>query len=240
MKNFRDIACLNVKKGMLYRGEALNHFSSKDKKLLFNECNIKVVVDLRSIQEYRKDKDKIIPGVRYYHLPLIDMREMGASSEKEGKETASREQKLPSMFDYYRLMVKREKKESWSKIFELLLEDNDESIYFHCTAGKDRTGTVSAIILTLLGIDKENIYHDYLLTNEHPVIPFIYKLYSLKLKKEVRKQFKELFYVKVDYLDAMFDEINKVYGSIDNFYRECCSLNEEKIEKLKKKYLLIN
>ena len=238
MKNFRDFGYGNIKKGLLFRGESLFKLSKKDERTLVNEHHLKVVVDLRTNQEHESDKDKIIPGVEYYHLPLITMEEMGASSEEEGKENASSRQQLPDMFTYYRKLVSPERKEHWTQIFNLLLEDEEKPIYFHCTVGKDRTGVVAAMILSALGIDKETIYKDYLLTNEHPIIPFKYKLFSLKLKKPVRKQFFELFLVKTDYLDAAFGEIKEDYGSIDGFFKECCSLDEEKIKKLRKKYLL--
>ena len=51
MKNFRDFGLDNVRKGVFFRGEAISKLSNKDKALLFKENNIKVVIDLRSIQE---------------------------------------------------------------------------------------------------------------------------------------------------------------------------------------------
>lgn len=238
MKNFRDFACNSIKKNIFLRGEALNKISKKEARTLLNNFHLKTVVDLRTNNEFATKKDKIIPGVNYIHLPVIQMEEMGAESEKEGKQEAAKKQQLPSMFKYYGLMVGRNKKEFWSKVFEILLDNDDGAIFFHCTVGKDRTGIVAAIILSLFGVSKEDIYKDYLLTNEHPVIPFIYRLYSLKFKKEVRKQFFELFYVKTEYLDYAFSLIDETYGSLDNFYKECCSLDEQKINKLKAKYLI--
>ena len=237
MKNFRDFGCSNVKKGIFLRGESLDKLSSKDRKMLVNKYHLKVVVDLRTTQEHDDKKDKNIPGVSNIHIPLIKLEDMGVSSVQEGQDNASEKQQLPNMFEYYKKMIGKEKKEAWTKIFELLLNHQEGSIFFHCTQGKDRTGMVAAVILTLLGVDKETIYHDYLLTNEHPIIPLVYKLYSLKLKKEIRKQFFNLFYVHQEYLDFAFSQIDEIYGSMDNFYKECCSLDDKKIKQLREKYL---
>lgn len=237
MKNFRDITCLNIKRGLLYRGESLFRLSKKDQKLFKNEYKIKVVVDLRTTQEHNDKKNKVIEGIKYIHLPLITMEEMGASSEKEGKQNVIKNHKLPDIYDYYRRLVSIKRRDSWSQIFDLLAKNDSGPIYFHCTVGKDRTGIVSAMILTLLGIDKETIYKDYLITNEHPIIPFSYRIFALSLDKEFRKEFWEYFKAKKEYLDAAFDEIDKVYGSIENFFKDCCSLDEEKIKIIKEKYL---
>jgi len=105
---------------------------------------------------------------------------------------------------------------------------------FHCSAGKDRTGVLTAVILKLLGIDQETIYQDYLLTNQNPLY---YKKLALKMPPDIREVFLDFFQAKKEYLDSTFEEIEKIYGSFDAFLYECCGLNEEKINLLRDKYL---
>ena len=52
-----------------------------------------------------------------------------------------------------------------------------------------------------------------------------------KMKEKI-KQFSNK-----EYLDATFDEIDKVYGSVDKFFKECCSLDDNKLKALRDKYL---
>ena len=59
---------------------------------------------------------------------------------------------------------------------------------------------------------------------------------TLKFKGEVRKKFLALFTADKTLLDTSFMEIDKLYGSIDNFYKEICSLDDNKITTLKEKY----
>ena len=235
MRNFREIEYVGLKKGLLFRGESLYKLPAKYQKLLIDEFHIKVIVDLRTRQERESEPDYGLPGVKNIHIPLINMEEMGASSTEEGKENAAANQQLPDMFKYYRLFVKEIRIEAWTKIFNVLLEE-DGAIMFHCTQGKDRTGITAALILTLLGAGKEEIYQDYLLTNSYLHIALKYKVYSLKFKGEVRKKFLALFKAEKELLDTAFMEIDKLYGSINNFYKEICLLDDNKIATLKEKY----
>ena len=55
--------------------------------------------------------------------------------------------------------------ESWQRLFGILAEPLDSAVVIHCTAGKDRTGVLTAFFLTVLGVDRDTIEADYLLTN---------------------------------------------------------------------------
>ncbi len=50
------------------------------------------------------------------------------------------------------------------QIFAILAESSDSAMLYHCTAGKDRTGVVSALLLELAGVSQETILEDYSLT----------------------------------------------------------------------------
>lgn len=225
MRNFRDLSYLGLKEGMLCRSDLLYKLSFKDKRFLKKEHNIKIVIDLRRPDECRKTKDSHIFGVKRYNLPL-------ASSEV--KIIQVKHIGLPDMSYFYREFVDPSKKVMWTAIFQLLLKDNNKGILYHCSSGKDRTGVLTAVILTVLGFDKETIYKDYLLTNENPLY---YKEMVNKFDEETRNVMLDYFQAKKEYLDMSFDEIDKLYGSMDNFLKECCSLDETKIEKLRRKYL---
>ena len=229
-----------MRKGVLFRGESLYRLSKKDVKLFMEQLHVTAVVDLRSPQERESKMDRDLPGVTNIHLPLITMEEMGASSEKEAKRNILKTHKLPDMHQYYQRFVAPERKDSWTGIFDLLLNHEEGGILFHCTAGKDRTGIVAAVILTVLGIDKETIMKDYLLTNEHTVFPFAYRLFSLTLDKKTRQELKEYVLAKEVYIEAAFKQIDATYGGIEGFLRKCCGLNDDKIALLRKKYLISN
>ena len=230
MKNFRELSYENIKTGMLFRSEMHHNLKKSDINTL-KKNNVKVVVDLRMPEEYEKEKDTEISGIKYVHIPLITMEYIKTNMMEEAK----RIQANPSQDFIYRLFVRIDLKEAWTKIFDLLLEE--DGILFHCTTGKDRTGTVVMAILESLGVGKDTIYNDYLLTNKNPIMPFKYKVRAFFFNKKKKAMFLENFCVRKELLDTAYDEINKEYGSIDKFLLDACGLTQEKRDLLKQKYL---
>ena len=230
MRNFRDLAYLGLKEGLLLRSGSLYRLYQKDIDMLKNEHNLKVVVDLRSTAECAKRKDRVIEGVKQLHVPLIP--ETNGLAEQDPIINVGGLD-LPDLKNCYRLLVVPTRKEAWTQIFNLLLENNG-GVLFHCSAGKDRTGLVVAVILTALGYDKKTVYDDYLLTNQNPLY---YKEIVKSMDEESRNIILDHSEAKKEYLDTTFNEIDKLYGSMDNFLKDICGLDEEKIKKLRNKYL---
>lgn len=234
MQNFRCIAYANVKKDLIFRSEGL--FSLTDQNVsLFSRYNIKTIIDLRSEREQNNKPDPIISGVNHIALPLMKKRDAG----QEIKTVVVNGIPLPDMAELYRQLVAPDRKEVWTKIFNLLL-DNNAGILFHCSEGKDRTGVVSAIILSALGVERSIVINDYLLTNESPLFKTIPADYfeGSGLDDKTKLMIFNHFKAHEEYLSSVFDEIEKIYGSMDSFLFECCSLDDQKLEILKKKYLI--
>ncbi|MCR4562134.1 MAG: tyrosine-protein phosphatase [Bacilli bacterium] len=227
MRNFRDLSYLGLKQGMLLRSDVLYQLTKEEKRILKKEHNLRLIVDLRRPSERKSLKDSRIFFVRNINLPLLE------GKEGERKEVVIKHLILPDMPNFYREFVHRDRKEVWSKIFDLLL-NSKHAILFHCSAGKDRTGVVIALILHALGYDKETIYEDYLLTNQNPLY---YKEIAAKKDEESKAIFLDYFQAKTAYLDETYKEIANIYGDVETFFKECCSLDETKIQKLKNKFL---
>ena len=68
------------------------------------------------------------------------------------------------MNDLYRALI-NDRADRFGELFEHLL-DSDAPAVFHCTAGKDRTGIAAALVLLALGVPRDVVRQDYLLTNE--------------------------------------------------------------------------
>jgi protein-tyrosine phosphatase len=142
-----------VKWGLLYRAGELSAMTAGDKKML-EEKNIRTIVDFRSDSERKASPDgKIATVKKRVELPidagnLMDMVFTfdGAETEMKKLYMALPEEAIPG----YRVL------------FELLSDLSNIPLLYHCTAGKDRTGLASVLILYALGAGKETIYKDYL------------------------------------------------------------------------------
>ena len=224
MKNLRDLSYVGLKPNMLIRSDALGELSNEDIALL-RKHNVKTIIDIRGLNEIESKPDQIVDGINYLYIPL--------TMTKEPKTKDIKGMQFLDMIDAYTQLVDIERKESYQKIFEVLL-NNNEGILYHCSEGKDRTGTLTAIILLALGIDKEIIYQDYLETNNSPLS---YKEFAKTLPEDVRELFIKEFSANKEYLDVIFNEIDKIYGNSDNFLLEVCNIDNNKRQLLKEKYL---
>ena len=226
MVNFRDFARNNVKHTLLYRSEGLFKLSQNDIWFLTGN-NIKTIVDLRGNKEREVKPDTKIDGIKNISIPL--------SVLGEAKPVVYRGLTLPDLIDCYEQLVSIKLKDAWTQIFNILLTSK-EGVLFHCSQGKDRTGVVAAIILKALGVEEEEIFKDYLLTNEHPIS--IVDPEEEPVADEIKEILADYFSAKPEYLKAAFYYIDKTYGFFDAFLFECCGVDAEKHNKLKEKYLV--
>lgn len=229
--NFRELGGIStsdgkkVKEGYLFRSGPIT-FKNNDEKKVFEEIHIQNILDLRSQQEVDSCHDEMIDGCNYIHISAIandtnfDMTSFAFQDEFTivKKMFSKIYEDLPFSNPAYK------------KMFEIL--ENHESILFHCSAGKDRTGVAAMLILKLLGVDDEVIIQDYLKSNEcldKQNIQFLENLGNESLK--------ELLYVKKEYILLSLNAISSKYESFEQFLLEEYQLDDSKIQNIKDFYL---
>ena len=152
--NFRDLGDGgHVQPRRLYRSESVAYLSDSDAARLVDDYGLATVVDLRGDKEVARwgrgplgDRQ-----VRYVHVPITDVT-----------------RGLGSMSTYYVDMLTR-RADDVVGLLRRLLEPGALPAVVHCEAGCDRTGTVVAIVLGLVGVPDEGIIADYELTE--PALP---------------------------------------------------------------------
>ena len=147
MVNFRDLAYLNIKKGLLFRSAALRNLSNEDIEFI-KKSNIKLIIDLRGKEEAESTPDTAIEGVRNINLPIVGDTE---DTKFELRPINVKGIDLPDLAYYYQQFVWPKVKGFWSQLFVILLSI-DGGVLFHCTEGKDRSGAVIAIIINILKV----------------------------------------------------------------------------------------
>jgi protein-tyrosine phosphatase len=186
------------------------------------------ILDLRGVVE-RTAAPCVLRGVTVHSLPIeptIVQKLTGLMAEGHELTVADA---VALMQDTYRGFV-RNNTHRFAQLFSHLLE-SDEPTVFHCTAGKDRTGFAAALILRGLGVSKEDVMRDYLLTNgrlktpdpsRHGLSPDVYSV---------------LWRVQPEFLDAAFEAVDEDYGGIEGYFREGLALREPQQERLRALYL---
>ncbi len=237
VKNIRELSYGNIKNNVLLRSAQIDNITDDDLQILINKYNLRTIIDLRADFERSNNLD-MRQDINYYNIPLID--------EKSFKKKPSEDEiilnflkTMPNHSDnkkYERLL---QSKRAWSQIFDVLL-NNEGSFLICCHQGKDRTGVVCAIILSLLGIDYNTIVEDYLLSNEllKDRIDDLYsKVVDVARKRNINPIKKDALLANKEYLDYVFEYISNTYGSLNNFYKQVCNLDADKINAIKKTYI---
>ncbi len=151
MMNFRDIGLWKSNDGkfirplVFLRSDRPND-DSEGLPTFLKEYSINDVIDLRTDRVIAKFPNplKELPFINYHHLPI-----------EEGSTISLKEMPVTEL--YLRMV---EHRKTFKEIFDVFASAKG-GVLVHCTAGKDRTGVVIAILLDLLGVSEKTIITDY-------------------------------------------------------------------------------
>ena len=231
-QNFRDIGGYRaadgrrVKWGLLFRSADLSKLTEADVATLGN-LGIQTVFDLRSTSERRGAPDVFAGRSSTVSLDY-DVNSQAISAALRSGPTA--ESLRAAMSATYPLLATSLQPE-YRQLFNQLLEGKGATIY-HCTAGKDRTGMATALILSALGVPRETIYADYLMSNRfyHPIAA------ATPMGGLPPELSAVLMSVDQNYLRAFLESINAQYGSVDGYLDRAMGIDAAKIARLRALY----
>ncbi len=133
------------------------------------------------------------------------------------------------MQDTYRAFVV-DSSPRFAELFDHLLE-SDTPLVFHCTAGKDRTGFAAALVLMALGVPRDVVVQDYLLTNELFRPPELVGSYAPQAVRDV------IVRVQTGFLDASMAAVDKDFGGMPNYLEKAMGLDASRQQRLRDLYL---
>ncbi|MGO4837394.1 tyrosine-protein phosphatase, partial [Rhizobiaceae sp. 2RAB30] len=138
------------------RGDGLSRLSAGDRAMLLGE-GLRTVIDLRSAHEMKAEPNPFEghPNVWFHNIPLF-----GALAPIEAAKGATGRF---DMAERYRDAVDR-CQALIAELITTIASSEDGVVLFHCTAGKDRTGIIAALLLSLAGVDDDTIVNDYAMT----------------------------------------------------------------------------
>lgn len=113
-------------------------------------------------------------------------------------------------------------------------------ILFHCSAGKDRTGLAAAIILSILGVERDKIFKDYLLTNEaHDAIKarFLDDPKNAPVLDTPYDVWRPMLEASPDYLDAAFATITRRWRSVEDYALQRLGVPPDAVDAIQRRLL---
>ncbi|KAH8730194.1 protein-tyrosine phosphatase-like protein [Phaeosphaeriaceae sp. PMI808] len=227
--NMRDLGLLPsspIPPGLIYRSGATHHIDPTELKSL----GVKMIVDLRSEREVLRDADPRIEGIQNVWIEGTKApSRINLATFIQGESAKAYAELNSEVLEIYAPSIK--KALEW-------IRDGMGPMLVHCTAGKDRTGVVSAIILSLAGAPRSLIAYDYVLTrvgiepNREPLLQML-KLWNKEWTQETPGM-SEYIQTKGEFILALFDVVDRKYGSVEGYVRDFLGFNGEDIISIKR------
>jgi protein-tyrosine phosphatase len=228
--------------GLLYRSDQLDHLTEADLGTLHAD-GLHLVCDLRTDAERKQGMDKLPAGAE----PLIadvaggDGATSGIAKLFAGGTDAQKVlgngRGAQFMIDANRQFAGSDTANvAYHALFTRLADPAMLPSVFHCTAGKDRTGWAEAVFLSIMGVPRETIVQDYLLSNRYLADKNERTMKALKGRIDPAL-LEPLFGVRPEYLQAGFDEVEKKYGSMDSYIRDGLKLDDATVQALRREFL---
>ena len=235
-----------IKDNLLLRAAKLSELSKEDSTLLCDKYKVQCIYDFRGKSESLSAPD-VIPGeARYLSLSLSFAEEESQFDVK----FESQEQMIGMLLQYadhpsvqamctnmYDIIFFEESsQEVYRKFFAdlLTIDPEDGAVLWHCTQGKDRAGSASAMLLAALGADRELIMADFILSKDY------YDPMASQIKTETdlqRMVINTLISANPEIFAATLDKVDAQYGSLRNYLTECVGVTPEMMEMLRARYL---
>ncbi|GHV54585.1 protein-tyrosine-phosphatase [Spirochaetia bacterium] len=224
--NVRDLGGYRAADGKTVRWEKILRAGELDKLnpegvALLEGIGIKTIVDFRDAGEKAAAPDAAIATVQNtIELPievssLMDTRTLARAP------LAQNEQILVTGNKFFVTDAQAQ----YKSFFAAVSDENNLPLMFHCTAGKDRAGFAAAMFLSALGVDRETVIQDYLLSGEYVAVkyaPYIAQIPNLAPIFETRRE----------YIQAAFDTIDNEYGGTEKYLTEKLGVDMAKLKAI--------
>jgi protein-tyrosine phosphatase len=247
--NVRDIggyrsACgLEVLRGRLFRGDSLSQLSDADVARL-DGLGLRTVIDFRTPGEILlSGSDRLPYGVEFASLPVTggDLGAVyeliaGGDHERQRRELGDG-QAASLMVEINRgFVADARQREAFGTALRLVCAPGRLPLLYHCSSGKDRAGWMTAIVLTALGVPRELVLRDYLLSND------FHRTGYQKLRLDLIKTgivadpelLRPIMEQSATYLGAAFEEADRRYGSFGRFLTHGLDVGDAMLGELRR------
>ncbi|WKX74000.1 tyrosine-protein phosphatase [Streptomyces sp. XD-27] len=231
LHNFRDLGGYRAADGRtvawrtLYRSDSLGKLQGADWET-FLELGIRTVIDLRYPWEI-ESKGRVPEPERFHYVNL--------SIEHRPYDQAEIDPEL----DPWRYLADRfaEVAEDGVEEIRQVLEQIAQApgpVVFHCTSGKDRTGLIGALVLTLLGVDRETVLADFALT-ELATERLIEDWKTANPDRELK--WPGYGRAPVVIMELVLADLEAKHGSVEGYLKDRVNLSDETVGALRARLL---
>lgn len=234
-----------IKNDLLLRTAAISGLTEADSVLLADKYRVQRIYDFRGKNEAMTSPDVIPGNAGYLSLSIsFDVSE-NVSEKKQSQEEMimmllqnADNPLVQDMCDhmYDKIFFDEASQDVYRRFFADLvsLDPKDGAVLWHCTQGKDRAGSASAMLLAALGADRDLIMADFTLSKNY-YDPFVAKI---PVNNDTQsKVLNTLISANPVIFEQTLDKVDAKYGSLRNYLTECLGVTPEMMETLRDRYL---
>jgi len=251
LPNLRDVggwptrSGARVRHGLAYRSVELGRLTDADAAVVAG-LGLRTVYDLRTAQERAAEPDRVPDGAELVAADVLAGSRDAAPAELADllSDPATAQARLGdgkalAMFAHgYRQIVSLPSAlTAYCALFTGLADPARRPALFHCTTGKDRTGWASAALLSLLGVERDLVLEEYLLTNDELVLSLEPIFARFDAGGGDRALLRPILGVDASYLQAAFDELEQRFGTIERYFTFGLGLDHSVQDALRAEFL---
>jgi protein-tyrosine phosphatase len=237
---------LAVTRGRLFRGDSLSQLTDSDVERL-DSLGLRTVIDFRTPGEVLLGGTDRLPfGIEFAGLP-VSGGDLGAVYELIAGGDHDRQWRqlgdgraAELMVDINRgFVADARQREAFGAALRLMCSPGRLPLLYHCSSGKDRAAWMTAIVLTALGVPRELVLRDYLLSNDFHRTGYQKLRFDLVKTGIVRdpELLRPIMEQSATYLGAAFEEADRRYGSFDRFLADGLEVGEAMLSELRRALL---
>ena len=217
-----------TKWGKVFRAGQIGHLSEWD-SIRLNNLRIKTIIDLRP--QWEQDT---LP-CDYKRAEVISIPIESQNSQEVVRRIQNGEIRKGDAFlamqDEYIQFVSRNS-DAFAKALRLFQEPQRYPILISCPFGKDQSGFLSMLLLNLLDMDPETIRKDYMSSNDY-INTGLFAQWASQLSSDSQESVTVLLMAHEELIDILKHQVEKEYGSLDNYIKQRLRLSEKEQNKIK-------
>jgi len=239
---YRSAYGTDLARGRLYRGDALSQLSVADVSVL-GELGLRTVIDFRTPGEILvSGSDRLPHGLAPVTMPVAGgdlggLYEIIASGDHNRQRAEFGDGRAASLMAQINrgFVADPRQREAFGAALRMLCIPGRLPALYHCSGGKDRAGWMTAVILTILGVPRELVLRDYLLSNDFHRTGYQKLRYDLVKTGIVRdpELLRPLLEQRPTYLAAAFEEAERRYGSFGAFVTHGLQVGKSALSELR-------
>lgn len=184
------------------RSSDLTSAEANDKELIY-DYGVRTVIDLRSQREIDSNPNPFVnyKDVQYYHVNLLNIEGI----DKSRYENIDTDSFLSTVY------VGLLKEQTQVKEVLSIILNSTDGVLYHCSAGKDRTGVISMLLLGLMGVSRQDILTNYEVS---------YTYINETLNEELSNYPLNILKSDPQNINTAYEYIIDNYGAFTNYYKE--------------------